>query len=1327
MSRRSKNIFVVALCGLCALCMAISVGFSLQIATAKTTKIDVADLFAPSNFVLETSQYYDKDFNFSEKGVRITSTNFADTLRLKNSAVGTFEFSYVPERENGEYTAKKFDVTFTDVEAAETFTVSIVHGEEHDARVSFNGEVAGIYYYKNAMKDATRIANFGGQYTRFTADKIKVTFDPSDMSVYVGDAEGTRFLVWNMRDEENDGRNINTSITSFGKYNVDFQISEYAEDNGSLVLYSLNGASLDGLVVEQVEPVAFADVCVDGVVGEKYEIPAAFGYDVAEGIITADVAVKDSNGEKVEISKNSFEPKNSGEYTLTVSATNQSGLTGISTYALNIYDESPNPALALDWNLRDEYSVGQSVYVPKGELSGGLLRYGSERARLTISRNGVILNTYKNILSGFTFNFSKKGEYKFEYFQGSLSRTFNVTVLDSDNRIAVDGLLNTYTKGAFIDLSEAAVYVDGESVPFELSVELPDGRKISNKKFEANLLGKYEITAKTTKNEKNYTFTKTFNVQNQTQNLFFGASTDVTISHGTSVYTGFDGIKIDTPSGILTEYAEEVDISKYVDQTVIVNGKTMVADDAIPIIKFSVDPITFGQASAAQVNVYITDAENPDNYIEIECLSWSSKTHTYIRAGATGQTLAGVENGGENYFAPIGANGHLHQFPYGYMAQHSFSGDLDSGYVPSQGVVTLYYDNETKQILSYFPNASPSGKVMNQVVMDLDDPDFCVGEPWEGFFSDKVIVSFKVSRYQNGADEASMFVYAVDGKDLSGEYVVPDNEVKIVVDESVALFGLKQQTFKVPSFVATDCFGEQITDTCVKAYYVDGGKRYDVSVVSGRFKTNLVGIYEIEYIATDKYGTVGRKVLSVTVSEPSGALNVRFAEDVSAASKSTTVGNKTALFAGELIVENASGKYTIEKNIYYIDNGNKVLYASGDTFTPNKQGIYVAEYKITDYVGREATIFYEIQATLPDKPIVTTGLPYFAGFVRGNAYTIPDVYVIDYATSAEQKKADVYVDGVKLNGNTITFEKIVEGKTETETVTNTVIEYRCGDVVLQKYTVPVKTVYKKTEQKITNTTTIERDKLLTERYFISDDGIVVKTGDKALLLTAQNKDAWTCFAHPVASSLLEAKFEAETSLQSLTENAKNVKSVFVRIIDAAVQTKTLLIKISIDEATSALTFNIAGEEVTIKGSLTSVSDNGVYFKYNVADKTFYEANAGTKLLSPARYENGETFDGFGELIYVSFAVENKDASKPSTVCVSEINGQVFSSENWDDETPPSIYVYGEVTGLYDVGETVTLPKATAYDVLSSIPDDKFTITVTIEVDGQTIFAKDVNA
>lgn len=1324
MSKRNKTVFCIALSGIFALCMAVCVGFTAQFAMAKTTKVDMADLFSPSNFVLETMQYYDKDFNYSEKGVRIISQNPADKLHWKNSVVGAFEFAYVPERENGEYTAKKFDVIFTDVDASETFTVSIVHGEEMDARISFNGETAGIYYFKNAMREGTRIANASGRYTQFSAEKIKVTFDPSDMCVYVGNADGTQFLVWDMRKEENDGRNIDTTITSFGKYNVDFQISEYADDNGSLVLYSVNGTSLSGLEAEQSVPKTFADVSVDGVVGEKYEIPAVFGYDVVEGVIPAKVVVKDSDGDEVATSKNAFTPKKSGAYSIDVSATNQSGLTGIRTFVINVYDKAPAQALALEWNLQSEYVAGQSIYVPQGELSGGLLRYGTERARLTISRNGVTLNAYKNIPSGFTFTFSKQGEYKFEYLQGSDSQTFTVTVLSDGNRFTVDGLLSVYTKGSFMDFSNAVVYLNGESVPFEFNVDLPDGRKISNKKFEANLLGKYTVNAVATKDGQSYTFTKTFTVQDQTKNLFYG-STGVTISHGKSVFTGSDGIKINTIRDVLTEYAQEVDISKYVGQTETVDGITMVAEDAIPLIRFSVDPLTFQQSAVIQVSVYVTDAENPNNYIEIECLGWS-KTHTYIRAGANGQTLAGVMNDGGGYFAPIGANGFLHQYPYGYLAQHSFTGDLDTGYVPSEGIMALYYDNETKQILSYYPGVSPSRKVKNQVVMDLDDPNFCIGEPWSGFSSDKVIVSFKVARFQNGAQNADLFVYAVDGKDLTGEYVVPDNEVKIAVDEKVVLEGLKQQSFKVPSFVATDCFGELITNTCVKAYYIDGGKRYDVSVVNDKFKTNRSGKYEIEYIATDKYGTVGRKVLTVTVKESLGGLSVAFADEISSDYKSATVGKETPLFAGELNVSNAFGNYTIEKTVYFMDNGNKVFFSSGDTFTPDKKGTYVAEYKIIEYVGRDATVSYQIEASFSDKPIIVSGLPHFAGFVRGNNYKIPDVYVIDYAVSAERKKADIYVDGKKIDDNIVNFEKVVEAKADSETVTNAIIQYRYGNVVLKKYTVPVKTVYKKTDRKI-GSQTIESDKLLLERYFVNEGNISVLTGEQAMTLITQNKDAWMHFIHPVASSLLKVKFEAETNNGILTNNAKNVKSVFVRLTDAADASKTVVVQILVNDAEKTLTFKIGDEnEVSIKGTLSDVNNNGVYFKYNDTDKTFYEVTTGKKLLSPKNYENGKTFDGFGKLVYVSFAVENKAADSPATICLSELNAQTFTHNNWDDTTAPMIYVNGEAGGLYDVGAQVKLPKATAYDVLSSISNGGARITVTLEVGIEKTYVKDVN-
>lgn len=920
-----------------------------------------------------------------------------------------------------------------------------------------------------------------------------------------------------------------------------------------------------------------------------------------------------------------------------------------------------------------------------------------------------------------------------------------MTVIDGDNRFVTDGVAATYQKGDVVDCSAAYMLVGGERVPYEFSVEYPNGRKYKNKVFNANLSGVYRLRATASVEGQDYAFEKEITVAVTKSDQFKTISDQVNISTGRSIMTGESGTVISVAqSGALVEYSKPVDLSTFSGQTEKDKdlGTTKVKGTANPVIDFTIDPVAYGTAAAGGVYVYITDAADPNNKITISIMSDGNTVWSYVRAGATGQNLTGYHVGSngiglDERKAKFGkfdnTPGTLHTNKAGFITYHSFAGKLATGATGANSRMTLWYDNDTKQVLCT-PKITSIKYYNSYIVTDLDDVNYTLGNAWQGFTSDKVYISFMVMGLT--APQANMVVYNIAGEDFSNATISQDEKPTVNVEGGNTLTGLagKDLSLALPAATAYNALGEEIDNVVGKVYYIKNGVRYDVPVINGRFATKRSGDYEIEYTAIDGFGNRGTSRVEVNVLDSDSAPDLKTDFDEGTPDQSYTqclAGSYVPLLATEqLSVENAIGDVTTVCAVYY--DGKAVEVKNGKFFA-HQVGSYTVEFRTTDSVGRTTTIPYTVVTTEPEEPVIYGNIPYYVGFIRGNTYTISDLYFIDFAESPEVQKADVYINGELYTESTFSLPSSVEAEEASEKSETVKLEYKYGDKPepLREYNIPVKTVYKKTTQTVAGRPK-ESTNFLSDRYFLfgeSKNGAITGTvRSNHLLLSTTADDALARFVQPVPSNLVNLRLSTNTDRGAAegTANARpsNIKSVTLYLTDAMDEKKTLTVKIF--EAEDGLLYMEIGEKtsLSLNGSLTGFSESPVQFKYDNESKAFYDVITGLRLIEPAMYENKEQFEGFSDQVYVALSIEREDSEKAATLRLYSIGGQSFANSMKDDDGAPIIVVDGSTSGIYNVGTEFKTFTASARDVLSDIAE--FYVTVTLERNGQTEIVKDIN-
>lgn len=1350
------------------LCLSV---FSGLLATGKSVKAEtqnkmVTDLFFPSEMTLDPMTI-DEELTYLDKGLKIVSKSEQSSIVFRNDFTGEFSIEYLPVANNGECSIRVLEFDFLNKSNDDKFTFVIEHGETINAYIKINGIKAGIFYPAyNYLSGTTEFCNRDNLFTRFTAEKVRLEFNPDDMSVSVGSADGLLSLVWSLTNPVNDKRDIGVCLQPFAEYNVSFTISDYLGETGGLILYKLNDCPLDNIVLSSSgTPSIFADFKTNGVVGQKFYIPQANIFDLKDGTVDYSVSVFDAKNLLICKDVSSFVPSSAGEYFVSYYAINSEGIEITKKYSLEVYnvDNIPTETVDLEWDLKEEYFSGDRVYLPESRIFGGLNRYGERKGKLSIYKNGVKLIAYSDRLSGFYMTFSSVGEYEIEY-EGVLDKK----IVQVSNTTLV-GETDNLKEGQLLDVSKMKLLDNGVEYPFTFQVRFPDGKLYNNKKILIDQTGNYDILAHYVKNGVEKTLIKTFTVAKTSADLFTSGSQGFTSSFGKSLFSGREGVSVSvTDSNTLINFVKPINLSEYSNQSKdfytnvgvgngnyeLVNGEyvpqsggsykysyTGLSETAKPLIELQVDANAYGKNAASSVYVYLTDANNPDNKITVfGATKYNSSWWTYIRANAPEQKLVGMYNstsGDDVITLPNGMQGRLGET--GFMTAHSFMNKVSSGNQTTDSKFILYYDNDEKQILT-LPQKNSS--LQNHIIMDFDDWADYAGTPWGGFTSDKAYLSIMISGLS--APHASATIYTADGIEFTSKDLVYNADgITYKVDSPNNIKGLEGQSIVVPSITAFNKYGETINNILAKVYYdYQADKSVHVPIVNGEFTTHFVGKYRIVYTISDSFGNEKEHTIYVDVQKLQDVSPLTlFIGDPAAEYLTGEVAKPVKLYNSNAEPEGYINRYDIIRTVYYIDNGQKIEVDVVDNqFIPTRAGSYLVEFKAIDGVGRSVVDDYTITVDYPEEIIITSNIPVYFGFVSGNTYDFADLYFIDYNTDREnavERKAELYINNQKITGNSYLFPKRIELENSSELLEYADVEYRYNDVVIKSYEqLPIKTVFRKVDDSIDLGGGIilpgTAELLLHERYFVGESGISGTVLSENVIITSNSNQAKLTFIQPISSEEISVVFNAFAKNGEWLANGDNVGKISIVLTDALNENNYVEVCLIENEngnlimsADGGKSGSIALSGVLAKDTLTSVS-----IKYFNASRSFFDvkADGSTARLLTINDNNGKPFDGFSNSVYLSLMVEGKNTDIPASVYLSELNGQKFSfsKQTRKDTQAPFIAINGALSGIFSVGDVVDVFSASASDVLSGINYETLKVSVVCDNDGVETFVKDNN-
>lgn len=1249
----------------------------------------------------------------SATGVMLTFDD-SSSVKVGNTYAGSFALSYLPVASEDTYSLRKFSLDFSD-EDGKSFSLTVYQREQISVSLKLDGVETGIFYGDGRDYGMTSFANFNGMYTSVNAGaELTLRFDPTVMCVYVSDGSA-EYLVWNMKNAENDGRNIGKTLSSFGDYTVTVRAGETVGGEGRIMVRSVNGYVLEGLTfTEPSVPEINVSSIYGGLVNAKYYLPSIKAYDLIDGVLDYTVKVFAPTASELSVVNGYFVPTAEGVYNLRITTTNNSAQTTVKNYVITVYESAPEYSYSFDADTQAEYYVGESVYVPAMTLSGGLISDGaSERAKVSLYRNGIKIIAASDRESGFYYDVVGAGNYTLRYdVPGSpVDKTF--TAKHRAAQFDYKGP-ETVWVGEKVDFTDAVFKIDGQSADYDFTVEFPTGRMYCDKVFLAEYPGVYKVTATAQAGGKTYK-EQTEIVAYSNQAEWFVPDDFSSTDFGRSLFYGKNGIKVNTTvAGSTVVYQKEIDISKYVNQTTVnSNNVTVLAADAAPVIEFAVEPLNYGNAAMTTIILTLAQADDPSNFIKVLFKKEDSKSFTYVQALAGSQNYVGFENSSSGSAHIGGANGNRFKNNYGFMMRHTFIGSVLSGYTPQDGIIRLYYDNEQKQVL-----ARPA-QLTNCVINDFDNTEICEGPAWEGFTSDKVILTLEAGTMI--ASSADYYVFSVDGADLTSNAFVYASAPRISADKQ-AVYGIIGEEIALPAVRALDFAGNSVTDVITKVYYEKGGKRYDINVADGKFTADFAGGgYVISYIATDCYGQTSTLNVPVTVQARS-ELSASFAGDITTY-RSAVTGEQVSLVPTDMItVERKLGNLSISATVADKTDGDKTVAVSRD----NKvffedSGTYTVTYHITDETGRTTTIPYDITVTAGDNVEVYGNVPVYYGFVATRTYDIALLRVKDYSgEKAEIKDASVYVNGEAYSDSTYT----------PQTAGNVDIEYKAGSKTVLGFTVPVIELFEERPVRLPTGITITRNEMKMERLFVNEGNMSAGLEGQYMTLTASGADADSgkvSFINKVSSDYISLKFDiAAQKRLDYTAIDTNVATFDVYLTDALDAGKTVKLSYYMEPSDGKAYISLNdGKKISIgtRGALDGTSSYNFVMLYRRSTGRVYD-ETGNSVITVDSYLGDGAFEGFGEYCYVSFGVTRKSTSASAKMILYSINGQNISDAT-SDSVPPMITLESNCEGRYEVGSEVTIAAANSQDVLSRVSYFYMTVNYTDE-NGVTSVASDVN-
>lgn len=1218
----------------------------------------------------------------TKKGLLLYGYDAGASAEFKAGINGTFSADLKALKNGNAPDLSKYSLVFTDKSTGKSFSVVVESkGSYNNVYVSVDGNNAGIYYYttqydvNGTAYGYTARYNSAGTYTNVASDEIRIEFDPATMQVNVLGNGGAYHPVWNFSEEYNDGKQLKHDLPQFGEYTVSVVFDEVrANGRGELLVYSFGGQSFDGAYADSKISL-YANVTANAIVGQEYRIPQAQATDLIAGGMSSDnvsVSVYDVNGNILNNGEYKFTPSKEGEYFIYYS------------YKTN-KDEKPVAALfyrvvALDkasctynFTYDDDVidTIGKigaykTVYIPKGSVNSDLFISGNATATVTIKKDGVPVDGYENVAGGFTYTFKEAGTYSLIW-----SADTNDTTLTDEKTVTVSADIPNYVIEevsesmqffSSIKLTAGKVYVNNTSYEMSVSMKYPSGKVVRNAgEYVLDELGTYVIC-----NEYGgKVYEQRFTARQLYSDLFSGDFTS-------TEYGTLDGNNTINGQIVTLTNGNSVKFTKVIDLSDNVFNESL--DDKsqnTPLLELYAQPHSLDISDIQTLYITLTDKYDSNNYIiiRVNLLSYLPN-NMRIRTMASGQSWVGYD----------------YEFYTGDISVDSAQGHDDGGTIVSfdcaqsangrtfdEKKLRLYFDNTTGRLYTRtWQDKAGNSTADNYIpipwlVRDYKttDPKLSAGDtPWKGFTTGEVYLSV----YATGiSDTADFLITNIDGEDLTEKYYTDDvaPTINVDVNENDVPFAKVGKEFKVFDYVAEDAYSF-VTESTVKVFH--GGK--EIALNEGVFVPQEVGVYTIVYTATDSYGNTTTKTINVEAKNTLPKLDINIDGTVNGdISFGELIQLPTATGVG------GSGGITVTTKVTAVDADKNIEIKNG-SFRCLYSGSYRIEYIIKDYVGNTVSKSLWIDVSFSTAPVFdekSIVLP--NAFISGDAFQFSEYFAIYYNGNGGNEKVKAVITVTDANGTrTLTDGKYIPAASETcDTAVITLSFTANGQTITVAREVPILTV--------------NRGLGYLANYFVTNG--TINPVNYALVFT------------PDSTGMMDIAFAKAISQKYLTIGMKREN------VGSFTEMNIYLRDVSDPDATVKLTYR------NRSGSLTLSINDGVEYKANFDTEGNFAIkydNAAKRILDVlgmeigtiTEYQNGSKFNGFPSgMVYME--IETDGSMALTSIANQNFNNYVR------DSIEPLLDMSGSFSGKYLPTQTVKLPSATAYDVLSTVGEVKVVV------------------
>lgn len=644
----------------------------------------------------------------------------------------------------------------------------------------------------------------------------------------------------------------------------------------------------------------------------------------------------------------------------------------------------------------------------------------------------------------------------------------------------------------------------------------------------------------------------------------------------------------------------------------------------------------------------MTDCYDSSNYIEMTFKRYDYNYENFIVASANGGRAAGFIN-------PKGIDKGELEDPTQLKVSANGTGVDGNYYSTAMGkpvYVPIRYSLDTTNQKNIKCYVTVVGYESQNVLVAEFNNDKIFDYPFNGFKNGKVFLSVTASSLI-AVDTAEVHISSVAGIGSEKDFLKASKyddclEPLIVVDTPLEtaeiVAGCKLQ---IPTAKAYDESGLQGDIDYTVWYNYGKANAFMVEVENGAFFPKSKGVYSIVYNATDVFGNVAEKVLTLNAVKVADKGIVFNCDEQSP----TEAGVETAF--NTYTVESLNDGVEVEVSVTY-PNGN--VYTTKNTdqvFLLDQVGQYTVAYAYKDYFY-EGSHSYSFTAAASSKPSFANSFELPKYFIKDATYAIEDVNAYFYTENGVQEVETV--KEVSFDGGA--FESF-DSKSFKVTGSQTVqFRYSCkdnADVACTSEKVRIIDVNYKTE--------IQKNE-----YFVGEGMTSTIDAEKSTYTATESGDKKLDFINPILLSSFEFQFKAGASIASVT-----------------------LVLTDYYDSNNRLSIALSGEKnVSINGGNADVLASA--WKGNILSVLY---NDGTVIVG----SNNIQLRTLPTFEYCLFSIEFNGVQTGASFDVYKLQNQLFNNIMSMDRVAPMLSS-NLPEKVCSINEEITLQKAFCADVLS---------------------------